>query len=134
MRPHPEVIRVSHVSRKSPHRVPRRESPLGAVRVRHVSRVPKTIGPSRKPPVAPRVPSEPDRETTRVPLCSTVKASPGDPRALGEYATCRSSREQNFLLIIENSRKCLELLKFIEIRVLVKKIPNQFSQLAFDKI
>src|SRR6266540_1773167 len=53
------------------------------------------------------------------------------PRALGEHATCL---RECFLFrrILENTRKCLKLCKIIEIRVLVRKIPNQFSQLAFD--
>src|SRR6266540_2269249 len=72
--------------------------------------VPETLSPGVSPgdhPSAPRVPS---RETTRVPLRSTAKASPGDPRALGEYATC--PRECFFFhRILENTQKIVRTLE-----------------------
>ena len=65
----------------------------------------------------------------RQPRESPQKTPPGTRRM-------RHVSRQPFLphRIPENQIKCLELLKSIEIRVLIRKIPNQFSQLAFDKI
>ena len=53
----------------------------------------------RMPPVAPRVPSEPEPQTSRMPPGSP-RITPGRPsRALGECAACRSSRERTFCLL-----------------------------------
>src|SRR6266540_7469649 len=160
MRPRPEVIRVSHVSRKPKPREPSGcrptsprvpEKPTPSAKLRESSgcrastpRVPSTQADRTLPeasecaasfandipwkppsatrvsrvlfpghtPVTPRVSSDPDRETTRVP--------PATPRVMH-----RPSREQNlFCRFLKIPEKCLELCKFIEIQVLVKKNPK----------
>src|SRR5207237_8161792 len=94
------------------------------------TRVPSTLA-GRVPPDVARVatcPECPSRETPpgyfssapRVPRVHIEKS----PRALGEHATCP---RECFLFppnFKKNTRKCLKLCKIIEIRVLVRKIPN----------
>ena len=134
-----------HVSRVPIHRTlpeapecaasPASDTSPGSLRVRHVSRVPKPGEFLRMSPESPRVPSaraeRPLPGTFRVRRVfrePTPRDHPGHsastPRVPGSVSFLRR--------ILENTRRCLKLCKIIEIQVLVRKIPNQFSQLAFD--
>src|SRR6266508_1831949 len=95
-----------HVSRVPIHRTlpeasecaasPTSDTSPGSLRVRHVSRVPKPGESLRVSPelaTCPRVPkpqttSESPPSKPRVPRTLSPGLSPGDHRALGEYATC----------------------------------------------
>src|SRR6266540_1136005 len=93
---------------------PASDSFPGCLRLRRVSRV----SPSRRPPGC------------RLPALQIPRKTPPGTRRM------RHVSRQPFLphRIPENQIKCLELLKSIGIQVLIRKIPNQFSQLAFGKI